>query len=79
MGTGWEQKTWTKSSIVVVCTEIVSTFHRKSIKNNKVYVFYDVSIIYISKDSLGLEVLLAKIYKFLDQLLMVSFFIEATL
>ena len=28
MGTGWEQKTWTKTSIVVICTEIVSTFHR---------------------------------------------------
>ena len=33
MGTAWEQKTWTKSSIAVVCTEIVSTFHRVSTGN----------------------------------------------
>ena len=53
------------------CTDFSQSSYRKSIKNNKVYVFYDVSIIYISKYSLSPGVLLAKIYKFLDQLLMV--------
>ena len=28
MGTGWEQKTWTKASIMVVCRDLVSASHR---------------------------------------------------
>ena len=28
MGTGWEKKTWTKTSIMVVCRDLVSASHR---------------------------------------------------
>ena len=28
MGTGWEKKTWTKTSIMVVCRDLVFASHR---------------------------------------------------
>ena len=35
MATGWEQKTWTKTSIMVVCRDLVSASHRVPTRKKK--------------------------------------------
>ena len=56
------------------CIHFSQNSYRNHIKNNKIYVFCNVSIIYITKCRLSTRVLLVKIYKFLYQLAMANFY-----